>query len=302
MKGKMLIDVPYITGKWSKERFKVIKPLGMGGTATVYLVYGEQQKKYFALKAGTENLSINREYHMLKQFEKTSFVVNVYGIDDCEVHGRLLHFLLLEYIPGLNLKAYSRNKPMEAQLCLTILMVMLKGLEYFHRMGYILGDLKLENIMIDEKNHQLKLIDLGGVVRLGEGIKEYTPAYDRACWHCGIRRAEISYEYFALTMMLIRLLLGEKLNPYRQTKKQLMGQIMALSISNDLKQFIVRSLNQEKTLLEGFEKRINELYNIEGQCALKMKKKKLDINIQRFFAASLGLMLLTVLLIFLTNY
>ncbi len=298
----IIVDTPYIRGKWTKEQYKVVRPLGKGGTATVYLVYGEQSEKYYALKASTENLSINREYQLLKKFEKVDFVVNVYGMDDFEYKGKPAYFLLLEYIPGQTLKEYTHNKPTQSDLSVAMTWVMLKGLRHFHREGYILGDLKLENIMIDEKNQKLKLIDLGGVVKLGAGIKEYTPAYDRASWHSGPRRAELSYEYFTLTMMLIRLLLGEKLNPYRQTKAELIHKISALPISKELYNFIADSLNQEKTLLEGFEKRINELYNIERRNAATQKKNKLEANIHRLFVASVAFMLLTGALIFLTNY
>lgn len=300
MTGEINLSTPYIIGKWNQKKYKLIKPLGTGGTASVYLVYGIEKQQYYALKISSDNVSINREYNLLKLFENIDFVVKVYEIDDVEIEDKCYHYLLLEYIQGSDLKNHIKNNQLKTDLILAIVLILIKGLKEFHRSGYILGDLKLENIMLDKKNKRIKLIDLGGVVKLGGGIKEYTPAYDRATWKCGFRRAEISYDFFTLTMVLIRLLLGKKLDPYHQTKEDLITQIANQSISRELIRFIKDALNQEKTLIEGFENRINELYNIERNYYLKLKKQKLEKWIHQIFITSLGLSLIVFFLLLLS--
>src|SRR5699024_2740420 len=84
-----------------------------------------------------------------------------------------------------------------------LLCQMLKQLEELHKIGYVFGDLKSENIIVTDKPVKIRLIDVGGMTKIGRSVKEYTNFFDRAYWRLGKRLAEPSYDLFAVTMVLL---------------------------------------------------------------------------------------------------
>ncbi len=290
-----------IIGKWKKKQYQVLKKLGMGGTAEVFLVESKLDNKLYAMKISQDSLSLNREYQLLKKFTGIAFVVNVYEMDDFHEKGNVYHYLLLDYIQGEDLKSYTEKKKLKMLTILGIILILLRGLETFHETGYILGDLKLENIMFDQVKRQIKLIDLGGVVEKGGTVKEYTPAYDRAAWRCGMRKAEESYDLFTLTMVLVRLILGEQINPTRQKKEDIIEKIKKTNGNETLTSLIVDMIKSQKYNRKQFAKKINELYNIEKLSLIKQKEIKTDKLVNKIFKFSFVLLILTSLLLLIIN-
>ncbi|MBM7615968.1 protein kinase domain-containing protein [Alkaliphilus hydrothermalis] len=291
----------HITGKWNNNSYRIVRKLGTGGTAEVFLVEGEGKKRY-AMKVSQDSLSLNREYQLIKKFSDIEFVVNVYEMDDFHRGGCIYHFLLLDYIQGDNLKVYTEKKQLQRTTILGMILILLKVLESFHQKGYILGDLKLENIMFDQKQKAIRLIDLGGVVEIGATVKEYTPAYDRGAWRCGKRRAEVSYDLFTLNMMLILLLIGEKLNPLKQKKEDIFQKVRNLEISEELKGLVIDMMLNQCYNSSQFAKKINELYNKEKLNLVKMSKVRGDALISNIFRISLGFFIATGCLILITHW
>ncbi|WP_026476976.1 protein kinase domain-containing protein [Alkaliphilus transvaalensis] len=290
-----------VTGKWNKNQYRILKRLGAGGTAEVFLVEREKDKQTFAMKVSQDNLSLNREYQLLRKFHFIEFVVNVHEMDDFHIGNEVFHYLLLDYIDGDDLKSYVEKVKLKMITILGIILIILKGLEEFHRAGYILGDLKLENIMFDREKKQIKLIDLGGVVEKTGTIKEYTPAYDRATWKCGTRKAEESYDLFTLTMILVKLAVGENLNPHKERKEDVFFKVQASDLREELKKLIIDMMKTQQYSRREFAKEINELYNKEKHSLIEQRLLKRDSIINNLFKVSLGLLILTTCFLLVTK-
>ncbi|WP_347836547.1 hypothetical protein [Gracilibacillus sp. JCM 18860] len=56
----------------------------------------------------------------------------------------------------------------------------------------------MDNLIVSRNPVRLRWVDVGGTTLIGRSIKEYTEFYDRAYWQMGTRRAEPSYDLFAL--------------------------------------------------------------------------------------------------------
>ena len=82
---------------------------------------------------------------------------------------------------------------------------LLDDLTRLHQSGWIFGDLKLDNLIVMTNPSRLRWVDVGGTTQKGRAIKEYTEFYDRGYWQLGTRRAEESYDLFALTMVFLHL-------------------------------------------------------------------------------------------------
>ena len=294
----ILLPNTIVKGKWNKDSYKVIKKLGEGGIGAVYQVIDMTSNKKYALKLSEDNLSLNREYGLLKELEGIDIVVKGYEIDDIDIGNKTYYFIVVEYIPGVTLHSYSKNKKTTIVDALGTVIILLKFMGELHEKGYILGDTKLDNIMVNNDGNVIRLIDLGGVVKIGSTIKEFTPAYDRASWKCGDRISEDSYDLFSATMILIQLILGIDLNPRIQSIIKIKEKLNYKAIDNDLKGNIIGVLDGKKYNIKAFANTLLTLYNKERKKEHIIKKKNINYRINLFFVGSISLLISTLWLIF----
>jgi len=204
-----------VTGRWNKKKYAVISQLGKGGTARVYLALDKVSGNNVALKISENFSSLNREYNIMRLLSANKFSPQVYEIDDCKIMGKFYNYIAMEYIQGTTLKMLI-NQPIEPKTALSIIKFIAIALGILHKNGYIYCDLKPENIIYDKRKSRIVLIDFGGAVKKGSCVVEYTPVFDRSSWGIGTRRADESYDIFALSMLLMILLKGELYNPSKQ--------------------------------------------------------------------------------------
>lgn len=199
----------YFGGKWNKKSYQVLTRLGQGANGTVYLVAQAGQKR--AVKLGVDPMDILMEVNMLKSVEKVRDVrvgPLLCDIDDVTIHGKNYTFYAMEYLEGEQLDQYVKRVGIE---WVPVLFVqLLARLSVLHQNGWVFGDLKPENIIITKAEKQVRLIDFGGVTKLGNAVRQYTEEYDRAAWRAGDRRAEITYDLFSLAVMMVRLTCGSE--------------------------------------------------------------------------------------------
>lgn len=84
-------------------------------------------------------------------------------VDSIETHNKV--HVIVEYINGNNLYQFIRKLP-ESRIkkeedVKVIFKKILEAVIYMHDNNVIHRDLKLENVLIDRKTHQTKLIDFG---------------------------------------------------------------------------------------------------------------------------------------------
>ncbi|MGM9986992.1 MAG: protein kinase family protein [Bacillaceae bacterium] len=193
-----------VSGKWSKQHYKVIRKLGGGAIGTVYLVEGQRQLQ--ALKISEDTMSITSEVTVLKCFSKVqgSFLGPfLFDVDDWEYNGETYYFYIMEYIEGDSLLSSVLKKGYDWGVVYVI--QMLKDLEELHNQGWIFGDIKPDNILISKQDNRIRFLDVGGATLQGRAVKEYTEFFDRGYWELGGRKAEPSYDTFAIGMVLVNM-------------------------------------------------------------------------------------------------
>lgn len=292
----LLFPNSILKGKWNNNSYKIVKKLGEGGIGAVYEVIEVCNNKKYALKLSEDNISLNREYNLLREFKEIDIIVKGYEIDDVDLNGKTYYFIVLEYIPGISLNSYRKNKKINNTKALGIAIILFKAMEKLHEKGYILGDAKLNNIMVNEEGKVIKLIDLGGVVNINSTIKEFTPAYDRASWGCGHRIGESCYDLFSGTMILVQLILGINLNPRTQKLNTIKEKLKSKDIDKDFKINVIKVLNGEKYTIKDFANALLKIYNKEEEKEQTIIKKSLDYKMNLFFIGSLFLLISSILL------
>lgn len=194
-----------IRGKWHHHQYVVHKRLGMGAIGAVYLCSMNGRK--VALKVSEKNTSITIEVNVLKALQKVQgnqLGPSLYDVDDWVAKdGRTYSFYVMEYIKGEPLDRFIRRNG--TNWIGPFLLQLLNDLEGLHLAGWVFGDLKIDNLLIYPKPPRVRLIDVGGTTQQGRAIKEYTEFYDRGYWQLGSRKAEPSYDLFAVVMIFIHL-------------------------------------------------------------------------------------------------
>jgi serine/threonine-protein kinase len=109
----------------------------------------------------------------------------------------------MEYVNGVSLPNFIERNGMEWSSIFIIQVLSL--LDKLHHKGFIFGDLKTDNLLVTKEPNKIQWIDFGGVTQIGRAVKEFTEFFDRGYWGLGSRKAEISYDLFAVTMIFIHL-------------------------------------------------------------------------------------------------
>lgn len=148
------------------DEYNMGKQIGQGAYATVkYAVHKQTNRKVaiktyekFRLLDPTRKKSVHREIKILEKLEHPN-VVKLYEIIDAP---KQLH-LVLEYISGCSLHTYLKKRPnrrLEELEVKKLFRQIILGVEYCHAQNVTHRDLKLENLLLDDK-HNIKIIDFG---------------------------------------------------------------------------------------------------------------------------------------------
>ncbi|GGA71001.1 protein kinase domain-containing protein [Ornithinibacillus halotolerans] len=192
-----------LTGKWHKKRYVIIRKLGNGAIGSVYLC--EVGGRKAALKISDKGSSITMEVNVLKSLGKVQgkrLGPYLLDVDDwVSPTGEIYSFYVMEYIQGETLNEFMKQHGSE---WLGVFMLqLLTDLEYLHQAGWVFGDLKVDNLIVTSSPSRIRWVDVGGTTQIGRSIKEYTEFYDRGYWGLGTRKADPSYDLFALVMVFL---------------------------------------------------------------------------------------------------
>jgi len=151
-------------GKETLPGYGIVRELGSGATATVFLAKDIRNARYVALKILTpKNVAdkniLNKflfEAELLKKFVHPNIVK---GFDYGSFED--IFFLAVEYVDGISLRSViDSNGALQYERAIDIILQVAKAIEYMESQGYIHRDIKPDNILIS-KNGVAKLCDLG---------------------------------------------------------------------------------------------------------------------------------------------
>jgi predicted Ser/Thr protein kinase len=151
------------------DGFKVIKPLGDGGFAFVYLV--EKNGKRYALKLARRREASGddkrthartlRELGILVLFADHPNIIHTcgHGYAPDKETGNL--YLVLDYVDGWTLGEWMERKHPTVHEVLRVIVKIAAALAYIHSRGVLHRDLKWANVIISKSDGEPIIIDLG---------------------------------------------------------------------------------------------------------------------------------------------
>jgi len=157
------------------NRFKIIKSLGGGGMANVYLAHDEFLNRDVTFKI--MRLDMKNDVDLAKRFKREAIsatelvhdnIVQVY--DTGEYEGT--QYLVMEYVAGTDLKSYIADHfPIPYQQVVDIMLQVLSAVQAAHDADIIHRDLKPQNILINEDG-QVKITDFG--IAIAKSVQDMT--------------------------------------------------------------------------------------------------------------------------------
>jgi hypothetical protein len=142
--------------------FRIIRPLGEGGMASVYLALQESLDREVALKVMAPHLAANKEFtdRFLKEGRITAKLShpNLVTVFDIGQAGSV-YYLAAEYIPGGTLRD-RMNRGISIAESLDVMRDVAHGLQYAHEMGFVHRDVKPGNVLF-RANGGAVLADFG---------------------------------------------------------------------------------------------------------------------------------------------
>lgn len=153
------------------HRYRIIRSLGEGGMANVYLAHDMVLDRDVSVKLLRLDLrddpSTKRRFHreaMAATQLNDPHIVGIYDVD--EDHG--LQYMVMQYVKGTDLKAYiKKHYPIPLPQVIDIMEQVLSAVATAHAHGIIHRDLKPQNILIDE-NKNVKITDFGIAVAVSQ--------------------------------------------------------------------------------------------------------------------------------------
>ena len=273
-----------IVGKWNKNRYKILEKIGKGSMGVVYKIK-DSAGKIRAMKISEDITNTTREFNIMKKIDWLGIIPKVYEIDDYIKNDNIYNFFIMDYIEGKNLKDIIINNKVNPYEIVGIGIILIDTLEKLNELGYIYGDIKLENILLDRRRKKIMLVDCGGVIENTKPIREYTPTYNMTSWGIGLNEDRDKGIVFSISMIMTSMILKREFSPFKNTIDDVKHNIEVSKIDEELIGIIKKGFD--------FKYRDTDLFKYDLKNILnKLKRvdentKKIDI-IDIIFYTSIG--------------
>ncbi len=171
-----MIPMDHQTEMLIKARYRLLRLLGEGGVAEVWLAREEPLNRLVALKFLRTEYA--RDENLLERFRREAILIakldspHIVKVYDVAVDHRNC-FIAMEYVDGSDLKTILRfEAPLSLQRALKLLRAIAAGVAVAHEGGLIHRDLKPGNILISQQG-EVKITDFGIARNIAEtGLTE----------------------------------------------------------------------------------------------------------------------------------
>ncbi len=157
-------------------QFQILEVIGAGGMGRVYKVRQPHLDRVAALKILPRELAADPAF--AERFMREGQALgrlshpNIVGVFDFGQAGDF-HWLLMEYVDGVNLRQAMHAAAMNPRETLHIIPAICAALDYAHSQGVLHRDIKPENILIDTAG-RVKIADFGVAKLSGEAGRRVT--------------------------------------------------------------------------------------------------------------------------------
>lgn len=285
-----------IRGKWHGKHYTVRRKLGEGAVGTVYLC--EWNGKSVALKMSDKGASMTVEVNVLQSLKKVQGKLlgpSLLDVDDwVSASGAKYAFYVMEYLQGEPITTFIKRHGSE---WIGVLMLqLLEGLEQLHQSGWIFGDLKTDNLLVITKPPSIRWVDVGGTTRKGRAIKEYTEFYDRGYWEMGTRRAEPSYDLFALVMVFLDVYYPRRFDKGPHPEKTLIHKLDAAKALLPYKTSLLKALRGKyQSSLEMKQDITTSLHQLQSRTQKRARGRTKRVSHATFLVESGGITITAIL-------
>ena len=164
-------------------RYDILECLGRGSYAEIYVANDNAAAQGAPRTVVIKALNLNLQGESDLELEKTlvsnfqneavaldrvrhAHVINRLGHGTAiDLVGTTFHYIVLEYLPGGDMSALTRNKPLSMERSLFYLEQVCSGLAHAHKCGVIHRDIKPQNLLLTADRQIVKIADFG-VARL----------------------------------------------------------------------------------------------------------------------------------------
>ena len=144
-------------------QLEILRLIGKGGMGAVYKARQPALDRFVALKVLPPAVAsdpgfaerFNREARALARLNHP----NIVAVHDFGKAGAL-HYLLMEFVDGANLREVERAGELTSEQALAIVPQICEALQFAHNEGIVHRDIKPENLLLDKKG-RLKITDFG---------------------------------------------------------------------------------------------------------------------------------------------
>ncbi|MGX6962706.1 Stk1 family PASTA domain-containing Ser/Thr kinase [Vagococcus xieshaowenii] len=198
-------------------RYRIIRSIGSGGMANVYLAYDLILDREVAVKV--LRFDFLDDETAIRRFRREALAAselvhpNIVGIYDVgEEDNR--QYLIMEYVKGTDLKKYIKeNHPLSKERVIAIMQQVLSAIGLAHEHRIIHRDLKPQNILMDEAGN-VKIADFGIAIALSETSLTQTNTLLGSVHYLSPEQARGSMatrqsDIYALGIILYELLVGK---------------------------------------------------------------------------------------------
>ena len=164
-------------------RYDILECLGRGSYAEIYVANDNAAAQGAPRTVVIKALNLNLQDDPDPELEKTlvtnfqneavaldrvrhAHVINRLGHGTAiDLVGITFHYIVLEYLPGGDMSALTRNRPLSMERALFYLEQVCSGLAHAHKCGVIHRDIKPQNLLLTADRQIVKIADFG-VARL----------------------------------------------------------------------------------------------------------------------------------------